>query len=164
MLVCAGTLRKPLRRSVIGHTDGGASFPVCVECEFIITCLEIVPVTPHLMLVPSLACRAVVLYKGTSQTRRNDHLFTCFKRAFTFRQIRYDALIDTFANEVLPPRREKRKCFYVASSMIHFKRSKLLRSPHRQILARGSQRRFSRAILLPFCARAFPGSISRASL
>ena len=165
MLACAGTLRKLLRRSVIGHTDEGVgtSFPVCVECEFVITRPEIVPVTPHLMLVPSLACRAVVLYNGTSQTRQMTLCSPVLNTQFTFQQIRYDALIDTFASES-SLHEEKKECFCVASSIIRFKRSNLLRSPHRQILARSSQRRFARAILLPFCARAFHGSISRASL
>jgi hypothetical protein len=65
-------------------------------------------VTPHLMLVPSLACRAVVLYNGTSQTRQMTLCSPVLNTQFMFQQIRYDASIDTFANEVLQPRRKKR--------------------------------------------------------
>jgi hypothetical protein len=59
------------------------------------------------MLVPSLACRAVVLYEGTSQTRQMTICSPVLKRAFTLQQMRYDALIDTFANEVLPPQKKE---------------------------------------------------------
>jgi hypothetical protein len=59
------------------------------------------------MLVPSLACRAVVLYDGASQTRQMTICSPVLKRAFTFQQMRYDALIDTFAHEVPPPQKKE---------------------------------------------------------
>jgi hypothetical protein len=49
------------------------------------------------MLVPSLACRAVVLYNGKSQqTRQMTVFFT--SDANVVPAERYDAVIDTFAN------------------------------------------------------------------